>query len=197
MRPGWYCSVLVIFGGDRIGVIDSGYENTPPDYIFPLIQEKGRNLNDVDLLVITHRDGDHIRGNDAIKEKTKAKIAVHKLEAKAVPNADIMLDDGDIVQIGDRNFKVIHTPVHRPEAICLQDTENKVLITGDSVCGTREDLIRMDKELYIESLRKLLEIDSEIMIMSHPFMPAGKNILRDKEISEMIKSSIEIAENKE
>ncbi len=195
MRPGWYCSVLVIFG-DNIGVIDSGYENTPAEYVFPLIKEKGRDLNEVDLIVITHRDGDHIRGNETLKGETGAKIAVHSLEAEAVPNVDIMLEDGDIVQIGDRNFKVIHTPGHRPGAICLFDEENKLLVTGDSVCGTREDLIRMDKEVHIGSLRKLLKIDSEMMIMSHPFMPAGKNILRSDEIPEMIKASIEVAEKK-
>jgi glyoxylase-like metal-dependent hydrolase (beta-lactamase superfamily II) len=194
MRPGWYCSVIVIFGEDKIGVIDTGYENTPMDYVFPLIQEKGRSLEDVDLVVNTHRDGDHIRGNMVFKEQTSASIAVHGLEAEAVPSADIMLKDGERVTLGGRNFNVIHTPGHRPGAICLLDKKHKLLITGDSVCGTREDLIRMDREIYIKSLKKLLDVDADMMIMSHPFMPAEKNILEGPEILEMIKESIKIAE---
>jgi len=194
MRPGWFCSVLVFLGENNIGIIDTGYENTPEDYVFPLIHEKKRDLNEIDLIVNTHRDGDHVRGNSVFKKKTNAKIAIHSLEADAVPTATDVLESGDIVKLGDRNFKVIHTPGHRPGSICLLDKENRLLITGDSVCGQREDLIRMDKSIYIKSLRNLLKLDVDMMIMSHPFMPAEKNILKGQEINKMIKASIEVAE---
>jgi glyoxylase-like metal-dependent hydrolase (beta-lactamase superfamily II) len=194
MRPGWFCNVLVVIGKTKIGVIDTGYENTPIDYVFPLIEKIGRSLDEVNYIVNTHRDGDHIQGNITFKKKTNALIAVHEFEAKAVDTADIKLKDGDTVKLGDRTFKVIHTPGHRPGSICLYDDENKTLITGDSICGEREDLIRMDKNLYITSLKKLSEIPADIMIMSHPFKPPGKSILRGNEIKEMIQTSIEIAE---
>jgi glyoxylase-like metal-dependent hydrolase (beta-lactamase superfamily II) len=194
MRPGWYCSVFVVFGEDNIGIVDTGYENTLMDYVFPLIQEKGRSLDEVDLIVNTHRDGDHIKGNDVFKEKTGAPIVAHSMAAEAIPSLDRTMEDGDVLKLGDRLFKVIHTPGHRPGAVCLLDEENKLLITGDSVCGEREDLIRMDKGIYIESLRKLLELDVDLMLMSHPFKPAGKNILKGDEIGEMIRASIGIAE---
>jgi glyoxylase-like metal-dependent hydrolase (beta-lactamase superfamily II) len=194
MRPGWYCSVFVVLGEDNIGIVDTGYENTLMDYVFPLIQEKGRSLDEVDLIVNTHRDGDHIKGNDVFKEKTGAPIVAHSLAAEAIPSLDRTMEDGDVLKLGDRLFKVIHTPGHRPGAVCLLDEEHKVLITGDSVCGEREDLIRMDKNIYIESLRRLLELDIDMMLMSHPFKPAGKNILKGDEIGEMIRASIGIAE---
>jgi glyoxylase-like metal-dependent hydrolase (beta-lactamase superfamily II) len=194
MRPGWFCSVIVVMGRDNIGVIDTGYENTPEDYVFPLIQGLDREIEDIDIIVNTHRDGDHIRGNEVFKENTGAPIAVHLLEVEAVPSADILLNDADLLELGDRSFKVIHTPGHRPGAICLYDQDNKLLITGDSVCGEREDLIRMNKNIYIESMRKLQEVDADMMIMSHPFKPAGKNILVGHEIQDMIEASIEIAE---
>jgi hydroxyacylglutathione hydrolase len=194
MRPGWFCSVLVFMGENNIGIIDTGYENTPEDYVFPLIHEEKRDLNEIDLIVNTHRDGDHVRGNSVFKEKTNAKIAIHSLEADAVPTATDVLESGDIVKLGDRNFKIIHTPGHRPGSICLLDDENRLLVTGDSVCGQREDLIRMDTSIYIKSLKTLLKLDVDMMIMSHPFMPAGKNILKGQEINEMIETSIEVAE---
>lgn len=194
MRPGWFCSVIVVLGINNIGVIDTGYEGTPQDYVFPLIQELGREIEDIDIIINTHRDGDHIRGNEVFKQHTGAPVAVHLLEVEAVPSADILLNDAELLELGDRSFKVIHTPGHRPGAICLYDQENKLLITGDSVCGERKDLIRMNKNIYIESLKKLREVDTDIMIMSHPFKPAGKNILVGYEIKDMIKASIEIAE---
>ena len=194
MRPGWYLSVIVVFGSDNIGIVDSGFENTPDDFVFPLILEKGRKLNEVRTVVNTHRDGDHVRGNKVIKEKTGAAIAAHKLEAEAIPSADLELEDGDVVILGDRSFRVVHTPGHRPGAICLYDERNRLLISGDSVCGERRDLIRMSKEVYVDSLRRLLRLESDLMIMSHPFMPSGKNILRGGEITEMICASMRVAE---
>jgi glyoxylase-like metal-dependent hydrolase (beta-lactamase superfamily II) len=193
MRPGWYCSVFVVLGEDNIGIVDTGYENTLMDYVFPLIQGKGRSLDEVDLIVNTHRDGDHIKGNDVFKEKTGAPIVAHSMAAEAIPSLDRTMEDGDVLKLGDRLFKVIHTPGHRPGAVCLLDEEHKVMITGDSVCGEREDLIRMDKNIYIDSLKKLLELDVDMMLMSHPFKPAGKNILKGDEIGEMIRASIGIA----
>ncbi|MFA9437912.1 MAG: MBL fold metallo-hydrolase, partial [Candidatus Bathyarchaeota archaeon] len=82
MRPGWYCSVFVVFGEKSIGIVDTGYENTPTDYVFPLLKAKGRSPDEVDLIVNTHRDGDHIRGNDVFKENTGALIVAHSLAAE-------------------------------------------------------------------------------------------------------------------
>jgi glyoxylase-like metal-dependent hydrolase (beta-lactamase superfamily II) len=195
MRSGWTCNVVLVFGEDAIGVVDTGYENTPEDYVFPLIEGQGRRLDEVSLVVNTHRDGDHIQGNAVFKERTGAPIAIHELEMEAVPTADIKL--GDDVTLGDRTFKVLHTPGHRPGAICLYDESSKLLLTGDSVCGTRENLIRMDKDVYIESLKGLLELDVDLMIMSHPFGPPEKDVLRGDEARQMIQASIEIAENLE
>jgi glyoxylase-like metal-dependent hydrolase (beta-lactamase superfamily II) len=194
MRPGWFFNVTVIFGEDSIGVIDTGFENTPVDYVFPLILDHGRELDEVNLIVNTHRDGDHVRGNDVMKENTAAPVAIHELEMEAVPSADRKLREGESMHLGDRRFTVIHTPGHRPGSICLYDPDNKVLITGDSVCGEREDLIRMEKDIYIRSMRKLLKYDVDTMIMSHPFQPAGKDILVGKEIKNMIEASISVAE---
>lgn len=193
MRPGWTCNVILVFGENKIGVVDTGYENTPEDFVFPLIKEQGRRLDEVSIIVNTHRDGDHIRGNMVFKERSGAPVSIHELEMEAVSTSDIKL--GDNVTLGDRRFKVIHTPGHRPGAVCLYDEVSKILLTGDSVCGTRENLIRMDKNVYINSLKKLLELDVELMIMSHPFAPPGKDILRGDEVKQMIEASLEIAVN--
>lgn len=52
-----------------------------------------------------------------------------KKNAEAVETADVKLKDGDVVELGDRNFRVVHTPGHRPGSICLYDQKNYTLIT--------------------------------------------------------------------
>jgi len=194
IREGWTVCSTVLLGSDRIGLVDTGFEDTPVNLIFPAILKLGRKPEEIDCVVNTHRDGDHVLGNKVVKEKTNAQIAIHELEAEAVETADIRLKDGDTVELGDRRFTVVHTPGHRPGTICLYDQENRTLITGDSVCGDRKDLIRMDKKIYISSLKRLLDLDIEIMVMSHPFQPLGKSILTGEEPKKMIKESIKIAE---
>jgi hydroxyacylglutathione hydrolase len=193
MREAWFCGITVVLGDDKIGLIDTGFENTPLEYIFPLIQEIGRRPEEISLVVNTHKDGDHVLGNEVVRERTNAKIAIHELEAETVKKVDVKLKDNDVVCLGDRKFKVLHTPGHTPGSICLYDKENCTLITGDSICGDRTDLIRMTKETYISSLNKLLELNIRVLIMSHPFKPPGKSILTKNEPKEMIQASIDIA----
>jgi len=194
MREDWYVGVLVFMGKGNIGLVDSGFEKTPNEYIFPLVKELGRSPDEIDYLVNTHRDGDHIQGNRAIRRNTRAKIAAHELEVEAIQDVDVRLKDGDAVELGGRRFDVIHTPGHRPGAICLYDSKNRVLVSGDAVCGERSDLIRMDKGIYIASIKKLLGLEVSLLVMGHPFRPLGKAVLAGDEPRRMLEASISIAE---
>jgi len=95
IREGWFCGAIIILGTRRIGLVDTGFENTPIDYIFRVVQELGRRPEEIDYAVNTHRDGDHVLGNKVIKERTKPKTAIHELEAEPVDTADNKLRDGD------------------------------------------------------------------------------------------------------
>ena len=194
-----FTGVTVVFGKRSIGLIDTGLETTPADYVFPLLSRMGREPDEIDCIVNTHRDGDHIWGNKAIKEKTRAKIAVHALDADAVGSVDLRLKDGETVRLGDRMLRVIHTPGHTPGSICLYDEKNQTLIAGDSMqgCGVTEGnlLIRTSKEEYISSMKKLLSLQIAILVLDHPYKPFSKAVLTGKEPKEMILKSIKAAEN--
>ena len=43
------------------------------------------------------------------------------------------LSDGQIINIKPFRFVVIHTPGHTPDSICLYETTNKLLLTGDTI----------------------------------------------------------------
>lgn len=44
-----------------------------------------------------------------------------------------LLDEGDVVDLGDRAFTVLHLPGHSPDSIGLYDEANGVLFSGDAV----------------------------------------------------------------
>jgi glyoxylase-like metal-dependent hydrolase (beta-lactamase superfamily II) len=45
-----------------------------------------------------------------------------------------LLHDGDIVDLGNRQMEVLHTPGHSHDNIMLLDRENRILLTGDTFC---------------------------------------------------------------
>ena len=193
-REGTFVGVTVVLGRHKIGFVDTGFEKTPSDNLFPFLKELGRSPEEIDLVVNTHRDGDHVQGNKVIKEKTNAKLAIHELDAEAVEGVDIKLKNGDYVELGDRKFEVIHTPGHTPGSICLYQKENQLLIVGDSLIGDRFNLIRMDKNIYLNSLRRLLDLEVKLLIQSHPRVPFEKGVLTEDEPRKAILGNISLAE---
>ena len=102
-------------------VVDPGYETAKLE---ARIRELGLNVTHI---FNTHTHHDHIAGNDVFKQEG-AKLAAYK-EAKV--NPDIPLDHGDEVQVGRITVKVLFTPGHYLDSICLL-AEDK-LITGDTL----------------------------------------------------------------
>ena len=92
----------------------------------------------VTLVINTHTHHDHIEGNNLVARESGAKIVNH--ESSRV-RRDIAVKDGDTIEIGALKAKVIHTPGHCPEHICIL-VDGK-LLTGDLLfvgeCG-RTDL---------------------------------------------------------
>src|SRR6266581_5542388 len=61
----------------------------------------------IELIFNTHLHADHIYDNGRLADETGAKIAAHRLSNVA---KDVVLEDGQIVGVGDLKVKVVHTP---------------------------------------------------------------------------------------
>ncbi len=83
-------------------------------------------------IIITHRHGDHTAGLEEIKSATQAPIASHADDAEAIPIApDMVLRDGDVLEVGNLKLQIIHTPGHTPGAVCILAGDR--LFTGDTL----------------------------------------------------------------
>ena len=49
-----------------------------------------------------------------------------------LPSKPIPVEDGHIIDLGNRRLRIIHTPGHSPDSIMLLDADAAVLFTGDS-----------------------------------------------------------------
>jgi glyoxylase-like metal-dependent hydrolase (beta-lactamase superfamily II) len=75
------------------------------------------------------------------------------------------LSDGDIVDLGNRRFRVIHTTSHSPDGLALYDEEHAILFGGDTFIGD-EFLVR-DLDLLVQDLLIARDLDVEWHYCSH------------------------------
>lgn len=123
-------------------VIDPAFD---PQKILSKVKEAGFNITHV---INTHGHSDHTAGNAAIIEATGAQLCIHKADAdqvtrlltrllsrfmggKGSPKPSRLLDDNDIINIGETELKVIHTPGHTPGSICIYADGH--IFTGDTL----------------------------------------------------------------
>ena len=85
-------------------------------------------------------------------------------EVRPAP-ATRLLDDGDVVDLGDRQFRVIHLPGHSPGGIGLWEAATGILFTGDVVYdGPLIDDVVVD---YLASMRRLRELPVRVVHGGH------------------------------
>ena len=118
-------------------------------YINGLLVDAGFMVKEkVDVLVITHCHIDHIIYANEIKKIHNCKIAVGRRDALHLKKLDlntlnglfgqglkpiipdIILKEGDIVNAGNLNFKVIETPGHTEGSISLFEERKGILFSA-------------------------------------------------------------------
>ena len=89
-------------------------------------------------------------------------------EVKACPHAEA-IQHGDIIDLGDRAFEVLHLPGHSSGSVGLYDSREQVLFSGDVVydgelLDSLEDSVVDD---YIDSMEKLLQLETDEVRPGH------------------------------
>ena len=84
-------------------------------------------------------------------------------------NPNELLEDGDVIELGDRKIKVIHTPGHSPGHMCFFDETNKYMFTGDLIYkGTLfANYQSTDPQEYLASVNKLLTYNADRIFPGH------------------------------
>lgn len=130
-----------------------------------------RNRVKVKYVVNTHSHFDHTSGNEYVINKTGASLLIHEIEAPKLnsvmsrvlrkggksPEPVQLLNDGDVIQPGSLDIKVLHTPGHSPGSITLHAGKN--LFTGDTLFTEgmgRTDLPGGSERDIMHSIRNII-----------------------------------------
>jgi glyoxylase-like metal-dependent hydrolase (beta-lactamase superfamily II) len=125
----------------------------------------------IKYIFTTHTHFDHIGGHMDMIKKTGAKVIAHRLassplEKNHIP-LDISVEDNDEVRVGDVQVRIIHTPGHTPEGICLL-IEGRKLVTGDTLfvgdCGRTDLPGGSSKDLFSSIQKKLKTLDASVEV---------------------------------
>lgn len=92
---------------------------------------------EIKYVIDTHIQADHVSGGRALSEETGAQYCLH--ESADVDFNFTSLTDGQELDLGNVKVKILHTPGHTPESICLLVTDKTrgpepwFLLTGDTL----------------------------------------------------------------
>jgi len=114
----------------------------------------------ITAIVLTHRHPDHSEGAPRLAELTGAPVRAadpaHRLGSEG-------LTAGDVVTAGGCELRVIATPGHTTDSVCLYLPADDAVLTGDTVLGRGTTVIGTDGSLtdYLGSLDRLQALVQE------------------------------------
>ncbi len=139
------------------------------------IEQAQKSNSTITHVIDTHLHADHYSGGAKLAQKIGAKYALHENAPLKIPYSK--LRDGEMIEAGNTVLKVLHTPGHTLDSVCLLVTDKRrseepwFVITGDTLfVGSigRPDLAGREQEMagmLFDSLHaKLLSLPDDIEI---------------------------------
>ncbi len=112
----------------------------------------------------THGHSDHTAGNSELHSAFGGQIVAHRLSKV---ETQVKVDDNAVLRVGSVELKVIFTPGHTPDGICLLVNEKK-LLTGDTLfvgeCGRTDLPGGSPRQMYNSLFEKLMKLDDAVEV---------------------------------
>lgn len=168
---------LIVHQGQAIVVDPAGIDLTY------LEDSLVRQQAEIIAIINTHGHIDHTMANGKLKEKFKVPIMIHEADSNYLtdatlnlstqilgvevnePGADQLLTDNQLIELGDFDLTVIHTPGHTPGGICLLGSD--FLLSGDTLFRAsigRSDLPYGDPVALKESINRLKTLEPGLIV---------------------------------
>ncbi|MFW6075916.1 MAG: MBL fold metallo-hydrolase, partial [Chloroflexota bacterium] len=152
--------------------------DAPPDSLATIEAEVERLQATPVVLVITHGHWDHIGDAAAIKEQFEIPLLVHELDRPKLENpgqdgiapakVDRVIGEGDVVELGELRFQVMHTPGHARGQVSLYEEEQSIMLGGDTLFPGgygRVDIPDASAEETVATIRRLLELPDSVTVL--------------------------------
>jgi glyoxylase-like metal-dependent hydrolase (beta-lactamase superfamily II) len=194
IRPFYRCNIWHVRGRDRDMLVDSGMGVVSLREQIPLVSE--RKL--VAVASHTHFDhiGTHHEFTSRLVHPVESNVLAHPTRANtvadkyvsddiftALPPGDYdsarynvrpapatgLIEEGDVVDLGDRSFEVLHLPGHSPGSIALWEKASGILFSGDVIYDGDLAWDNTDSDIadYIRSAERIRDLPVRIVHGGH------------------------------
>jgi len=187
------CNTYVI-DGEMTVLIDPGHSRHLIR-VFDQMEEDGLSSEKIGLVILTHSHPDHFEGLEAFVDKP-VKIAMSRVEEQYLLGSgrllfdmmrmpmpkfrvDFYLKEGEL-QIGEQAYQIYQTPGHSPGSLTIYWSDRKVLFTGDLIFYGgigRTDFLEGDSKLLMESIERMSQLDTELLLPGHGDIVMGKDLV--------------------
>jgi hydroxyacylglutathione hydrolase len=185
-------NIYLIDGGTEFALIDVGFLDELAD-VLELIRQMNFSLSACKFILATHADADHTQGLSRAREVLKCKVLAHPASVLPLEDADEVLtyaridaqnihipmprckvdgtiDEGDVVEVGDRRLEVWSTPGHTAGQLAFRMGD--LLFSGDNIfrdgcVGVIDAHHGSNLVDYIASLKRIRNCDAEYLLPSH------------------------------
>ena len=155
-----------------------------PSWDLPELEEIiKKNSLEIKYIVNTHHHFDHTTGNEAMIKSTKAHVIQHE---NSELQHDISVKDGDFIEFGNSKLKVLFTPGHSQDSICL--VGDGKIFSGDTLfvgnCGRIDLPGGSAKDLYRSLFDVLYSLDDNlVMYPGHNYGSSETSTLGQEKIT--------------
>ena len=175
-------------------ILSSNSESLIIDPHISLLEEYSKYLekNKLKLIYIidTHTHADHFSLAAILKDKFKTPVLMHEKAISEV--ADKRLKDGDVINLGNKQFKILYSPGHTDDTMNIYG-EGKVF-TGDVLLISsvgRTDFQNGSPESMFETLQKLKSLPENTEVYpAHDYNGKKSSTIRkEKEMNPFMKET--------
>jgi hydroxyacylglutathione hydrolase len=185
-------NIYLIDGGTEYALIDVGFLDELSD-VLELIRQMNFSLSACKMIVATHADVDHTQGLARAQEILKCKVAAHpksveplregdeimtyaRIDAQNIRipmprcKVDVTIDEGDVLEVGDKRLEVWSTPGHTAGQLAFRMGD--LLFSGDNIfrdgsVGVIDAHHGSNLADFIASLKRIRASDSKYLLPSH------------------------------
>lgn len=177
----YQASSHLIDTGDGYILIDTGYENTF-DMVIDSLKELNIDLSKIKYILNTHWHGDHTEASGMMAKLTGAKNIISRIDAPEVESRgyfipDVLVDDGDVITLGNTSIKIMLTPGHTKGTVSFTfetTVDGKPCICGmhggagaNTLVTSHNTFYEGCRKDYIASCEKLLGVHVDVFIGNH------------------------------
>jgi glyoxylase-like metal-dependent hydrolase (beta-lactamase superfamily II) len=191
-------AIYLIRCGDRAALIDAGCGGAHGrlvDHIDACLP-KGTRLSH---LLLTHCHFDHTGGAEAVRQTYGCRIVAHAQDAVYLEAGDSevtaaswygarlnpftvdqkLSQEETALTVGRCTITALHWPGHSPGSLVYHTTmDDKLVLFGQDVHGPIHPALLSDAALYQKSLKRILDLDADLLLEGHFGVVDGKEAVR-------------------